>query len=341
MESYEDPKSENSQTAVKMLFGNGNMSETNYKKFKRLLEERKEIHPSLFVILTGDKDDRLDTDIAFDLKQSRSSGFLEGKWIELVKYMRSFISSIVSADTAYAEDLDWRLQQLDDGPQGAHLQKGQDMKNLAAGLQVVKALDMIENSRGKMSRTVIVNPELQFGQPATAIKVPRSEPLKLVTSEFVELLKTYLGYRLSDTRKGSRTGHGDDKIRYFNEKMNDINEILRRTSDRSGKKLYELLTQKGLIPVYFKDGDSRDDSVSDTKCLTSVSGGPFKQSIFSSGKHHCRTCGRCMNEDDKKTYNIDPENKNMFLNPVCIDCYNLFSGVPLPGPGGSAAEAAQ
>jgi hypothetical protein len=175
-------------------------------------------------------------------------------------------------------------------------------------------------------RVVDIDPKAQYGTKPSAIPRIEVEPLKLDTREFVPILKKYLDFRLSDDRKGSRPGYSHDKIRYFNQKMREINQELQRTSDKPpGNHLYTLLTQKDLIPVYFEKGDSRDDSVSDTNCLRSVRGGPFNQSLFSSGKHHCRTCGRCMNKDDTQTYNIDPENKNMFLNPVCIDCYNLFS----------------
>jgi hypothetical protein len=219
------------------------------------------------------------------------------------------------------------------------------LKDEYARICVELATFLKKNARKFTSDTghtvVYVDPQEQFMMKRTPISPVTVEALELDRRDFVPILKTYLDFRLSDGRKGSRPGYGDDEIRYFNGKMIEINQKLRITSDPSGKKLYELLVEKRLIPVYFEKGDSKDDSVSDTKCLTSVSGGPFKQSIFSSGKHHCRTCGRCMNEDDKKTYNIDPEIKNMFLNPVCIDCYNLFSGVPLSGPGGSAAEAAQ
>ena len=189
---------------------------------------------------------------------------------------------------------------------------------------------------------VYVDPKAQFMMERTPISRVTVDPVELDRKYFVPILNRYLDFRLSDGRKGSRPGYSDDKIRYFNQKMKEINQELQRTSDKPpGNHLYTLLTQKDLIPVYFEKGGSKDDSVSDTECLTSVSGRPFKQSIFSSGKHHCRTCGRCMNEDDTKTYNIAPENKNKLLNPVCIDCYNLFSGVPPPGPGGSAASAAE
>jgi hypothetical protein len=151
-----------------------------------------------------------------------------------------------------------------------------------------------------------------------------------------------LGYRLSDGRKGSRIGYGDDKIRYFNQKMIDIDIELKKMSVNPGKHLYILLEQNGLIPVYFKHGGPRDDSVPDNKCVNSVRGTQFVNIFFSlsSGKHHCRTCGRCMNDADTTIYNADPTIKNMFLNPVCIDCYELFSGGPTPGPGASAASPA-
>ena len=183
---------------------------------------------------------------------------------------------------------------------------------------------------------VYVDPKEQFMMKRTPISRVTVEALELDRRDFVPILKTYLDFRLSDGRKGR---YGDDAIRYFNQKMNDINRKLKESHDKSGKKLYELLTQKELIPVYFEEGDSRDDSVIDTKCLRSVRGGPFKKSLFSSGKHHCRTCGRCMNKDDTTTYNIDPENKNMFLNPVCIDCYNLFSDIPNSNPQSAALAA--
>jgi hypothetical protein len=218
------------------------------------------------------------------------------------------------------------------------------LKDEYARICVELATFLKKNARKFTSDTghtvVYVDPKEQFMMKRTPISHVTVEALELDRRDFVPILKKYLDFRLSDGRKGSRPGYGDDKIRYFNGKMIEINQTLRKTSDPSGKKLYELLVEKGLIPVYFEKGDLKDDSVSDTECLTSVSGGLFKQSIFSSGKHHCRTCGRCMNEDDKKTYNIDPENKNKLLNPVCIDCYNLFSDIPNSNPQ-SAASAAQ
>lgn len=332
MESYKDPKSEESKTAMEMLFGN--IDEDSYKKFKKLLEERDKLQPNLWLIVTGIRD-IFDTDTAFDIEKSSSSGFAQGNWIELVKYMRSIVSSRVSADIAYAQDLQWRLDQLGDSSKPAHLQTGRDIKELAANLQVSKMVDKIQHSRGKMSREVnVVDTKSQFGQPRTTIKAPISESRNLDTSKFVEPLKTYLTYRLSAGRQGSNDIR--DKIGaigIFNEKIRSIDTELVQYSDRpSGEKLYNLLESKGLIPVYFGKGDSRNDSVPDDKCEKSVRDGLFKTSIFSSGKHHCRTCGRCMNKADKTTYG-DPD--NMFLNPVCIDCRDLFSGVLHPG--GAAA----
>ena len=337
MESYKYPESEDSQTAVKMLFGNKNMSETNYNKFKTLLEERDKLQPNLWLTLIGIQD-KFDTDTAFDIKNSSSYGFTQGKWIELVKNMRRIISSRVSADTEYAQDLKWRLNRLDDRPQGAHLQKGRDMKDLAADLQVEDVLDIIKYSRGNKSREVVIDlAKTQFGQPHTAIQAPISESLILNTSEFVEPLKTYLGYRLSAGRQGSNDVRDKSgEIIRFNDKMKEINQELQRTLDKPpGNHLYTLLTQKDLIPVYFEKGGSKDDSVPDSssECKTSAISG--REFTFFNRKRHCRTCGRCIDKSDTTEYG---NTENRLLNPVCIGCYNLFSGVLPHGPGGSAAS---
>ena len=181
----------------------------------------------------------------------------------------------------------------------------------------------------------------QFKIARTAIPRYEAQSLILDRTPFEPTLQTYLDYRLSHDRQGSndltdRIG----AIQRFNEKIISINSKLSSSHTNNGKYLYTLLTLEGLIPVYFKDGGLRDDSVNNSDCLISVRETPFKRGLFSSGKHHCRTCGRCMNEEDKRTYNVDPGNKNMLLNPVCIDCYELFSGTTTPEPGGAAGSAA-
>ena len=288
------------------------------------------------------------TDTEFALKMVKESKITDiQKWKDFIDSMRTTISNEeVHKNSLDKEDYNMLKTKQELYCEKAETEKVGWLKDEYA-LICVELATFLTKNEGKFTNdtgppVVYVDPKAQFMMERTPISRVTVDPVELDRKYFVPILNRYLDFRLSDGRKGSRPGYSDDKIRYFNQKMKEINQELQRTSDKPpGNHLYTLLTQKDLIPVYFEKGGSKDDSVSDTECLTSVSGRPFKQSIFSSGKHHCRTCGRCMNEDDTKTYNIAPENKNKLLNPVCIDCYNLFSGVPPPGPGGSAASAAE
>lgn len=164
------------------------------------------------------------------------------------------------------------------------------------------------------------------------------------------MLRQYLEYRLSDDRTGVRFGGNQEQINRFNQKIMAIAKILSGHVDgnidirdytqgiSNAKNLFLLLHHYGLIPVYTENKDllrsdqtGRYDYVDDSICSKSVTGNPFTKGLFTSGKSHCRTCGRCMNTEDTETYNSDK---------VCIQCYKLFNTKqPLSSrePGGAAA----
>ena len=173
------------------------------------------------------------------------------------------------------------------------------------------------------------------------------------------ILEKYLEYRLSDDRTGVRFGDNQEQINRFNQKIMAISTILSGHVDgnidirdytqgiSNGKNLFLLLHHYGLIPVYTENKDllrsdqnGRYDYVDDDRCSKSVSGKDFTKSLFSSvftsGKSHCRTCGRCMNTEDTSK-------REEGGYKVCIQCYDLFnpSKQPIPlssrEPGGVAA----
>jgi hypothetical protein len=155
------------------------------------------------------------------------------------------------------------------------------------------------------------------------------------------IVKQYLKYRLSDDRTGSKY-NTQDTINRFNQRIMFIIMILEghyepkkiglsgyNPDTSEGKKLFLLLSWLNLIPVFGQGDDpyGRHDYVDDSICSKSVSGKDFTKrsfssfpsvfsSVFSSGKSHCRTCGRCMNTEDTKEEGGYK---------VCIDCYNLFN----------------
>ena len=321
---------------------------SDYKKFLEVLSKRRMFgledgNLSLEELVCSDDDisKKFMTEVRF-IKKMKDEGIIVDfeKWKDFIISIRSTISN----EERSKNSLDMEDYRILETKQEIYCEKAKTeeagwLKEEYARICVELATFLTKNAgkftRGTRSPVVNVDPKLQFNQPRKAIPYVKVESTTLDSSQFEPTLKTYLDYRLSDGRKGSRPVYSDDKIRYFNEKMNDINITLRTTSDPSGKKLYELLRIKELIPVYFEKGGSRDDSVPDEKCSNSVRGEQFRKGIFSSGKHHCRTCGRCMNDSDKKTYG-EPGNK--LLNPVCIDCYNLFSGTTIAEPGGAAAS---
>lgn len=286
---------------------------------------------------------KLMTDVRF-INKMKAEGItvVFEKWIDFINSIRTTISN----EEGRKNSLDMEDYYMLKTKQEIYCGKAKTeevgwLKDEYARICVELATFLKKNARKFTSGTgptvVYVDPKEQFMMKRTPISHVTVEALKLVTSEFVEPLKTYLDYRLSDSRKGSRPGYSDDQIRYFNQKMKEINKTLQETYDESGKKLYELLVEKELIPVYFEKGDSRDDSVPDSsgECKkSSISGREF---TFLNRKSHCRTCGRCIDKSDKTSYG---NHDNKLLNPVCIDCYNLFSDISNSNPQ-SAASAAQ
>ena len=166
---------------------------------------------------------------------------------------------------------------------------------------------------------------------------------------FTYPVKEYLTYRLSHGRTGASDKHPSE-FKTFKKKIVFISRILYnnyRTEKgvkqtgiddyddaTKGKKLFLLLRWLDLIPVFTDDKEvlrndktGRYDYVPDPTCKESaISGSEF--TLFNR-KSHCRTCGRCMHKEETR----DEEGYK-----VCIECFELFSGVPPPGPGGSAAE---
>jgi hypothetical protein len=334
MESYNDSENDNTKYAMTILFGY--WANVDYNKFKKILEERNKILPELRAIATG-RIVELNTEVAFDNTNWSKLKFRQGQWTELVKHMHSHILATVSAEKARAAELTQHLYKAVNTALPAHKQLTPALKDAAAEFQVDEVIKDATKPLGTIERKPVDLGPTYNSQAFKGLVASTSESAIIDTSQLVEPLKTYLTYRLSADRKGS-SDYTDriGAIQRFNEKIISINSTLSsppRTN--SGQELYTLLTQKELIPVYFKDGGSRDDSVPDYKCVTSVSGKQFKKGIISSGKHHCRTCGRCMNEEDKRTYG---DRANNLLNPVCIDCYNLFSGTTIAEPGGAAAS---
>jgi hypothetical protein len=174
------------------------------------------------------------------------------------------------------------------------------------------------------------------------------------------ILEKYLEYRLSDDRTGSRRDT-QDTINRFNQKIMSIAKILsglvsgkidipgyNNPDTSEGKKLFLLLQNYDLIPVYTDDKDllrsdekGQYDYVEDTECKKSVSGKDFDKTFFSSiisGKSHCRTCGRCMNTEDTSK-------SKEWVYKVCIQCNDLFNPSKQPPPlssrepGGAAAPS--
>jgi hypothetical protein len=334
MESYNDSENDKTKYAMTTLFGY--WANVDYTNFKKILEERNKILPELRAIATG-RIVELNTEVAFDNTNWSKLKFRQGQWTELVKHMHSHILATVSAENARAAELTRHLVKADNTALPAHKQLTPALEDVAAGFQVDEVIYDAKHPLGPIERKPVDLGPTYKSQAFKGLMAPISESTTLDTSQFVEPLKTYLTYRLSAGREGS-SNYTDRRgaIQTFNEKIISINSTLSSPPlTNSGQELYTLLTQKELIPVYFKDGGSRDDSVPDYKCVTSVSGNQFKKGIISSGKHHCRTCGRCMNEDDKRTYGVRANN---LLNPVCIDCYNLFSGTTIAEPGGAAAS---
>ena len=164
---------------------------------------------------------------------------------------------------------------------------------------------------------------------------------------FTYPVKEYLTYRLSHGRTGASDKHPSE-FKTFKKKIVFISRILDnhyRTEKgvkqtgiddyddaTEGKKLFLLLRWLDLIPVFGEGADEygKYDYVPDPTCkVSAISGSEF---TLLKRKSHCRTCGRCMHKEETR----DEEGYK-----VCINCYNLFSGVLPPGPGGSAASAAQ
>ena len=165
---------------------------------------------------------------------------------------------------------------------------------------------------------------------------------------FTYPVKEYLTYRLSHGRTGASDKHPSE-FKTFKKKIVFISRILdnRYTTNQGlvrltgidgydgatiGKKLLLLLRWLDLIPVFGEGADEygKYDYVPDPTCkVSAISGSEF---TLLKRKSHCRTCGRCMHKEETR----DEEGYK-----VCINCYNLFSGVLPPGPGGSAASAAQ
>jgi hypothetical protein len=170
-------------------------------------------------------------------------------------------------------------------------------------------------------------------------------------SQFKYPVKEYLRYRLSNDRTGARY-NDPANIKVFNQKIVFISRILDnhyRTEKgvrptgipgydvaTKGKKLFLLLRWVNLIPVFGEGAGEygKHDYVDDSICSKSVTGNPFTKGLFTSGKSHCRTCGRCMHKDETRQ---EEEYK------VCIQCYNLFNSsserdlLSSKGPGGAAA----
>ena len=338
MESYNDSENDKTKDAMKILFGYFNIKD--YSKFKKILEERTKLipEPSLLVVATGNFLS-LKTEMMFDFNNYLKLEFKQGQWTELVKHMHSHISAIVSGEQSRTDELTRHLAIAYNTALPAHEQLTDELKNAAANFQVKAAIENAANPLGRIARNPVnLGPTYQ-SQALKGFIAPIPESIILDTSKFVEPLKTYSTYRLSAGRQGSSnyTNRISD-IKRFNEQMNEINLELQNPTEKPGEKLYELLKTKTLIPVYFGKGDSRNDSVPDDKCDKSVRDGLFKTGIFSSGKHHCRTCGRCMNKADKTTYG---DRDNMFLNPVCIDCRDLFSRVLHPGGAAASLSSAE
>ena len=165
---------------------------------------------------------------------------------------------------------------------------------------------------------------------------------------FTYPVKEYLTYRLSHGRTGASDKHPSE-FKTFKKKIVFISRILdnRYTTNQGlvrltgidgydgatiGKKLLLLLRWLDLIPVFGEGADEygKYDYVPDPTCkVSAISGSEF---TLLKRKSHCRTCGRCMHKEETRDEEGDK---------VCINCYNLFSGVLPPGPGGSAASAAQ
>ena len=169
----------------------------------------------------------------------------------------------------------------------------------------------------------------------------------LSETDFKSPVKEYLTYRLSNDRTGASDNTPNNIVR-FNQKIVFISRILDnhyRTKEgvrptgiddyddaTEGKKLLLLLRWLDLIPVFGEGAGEygKYDYVPDPTCkVSAISGSEF---TFLKRKSHCRTCGRCMHKEetrDEKGYK------------VCIECFELFSVVMPPGPGGSAADAAE
>ena len=326
---------------------------SDYNKFLEVLSERRVFGlelgnlPLEEVICSNIPKDKLyTTDMEFALKMVKEGKIIDiQKWKDFIDSMRTTISNEERRKNSLdMEDYYMLRTKSEIYCEKAKTEKEIWLKDQYARICLELNTFLLKNAgkftRGTGPTVVFLDREAQFNQKKTAIPRVEVESTTLDSSQFEPTLKTYLGYRLSDGRRGCKLGYGDDKIRTFNQNMKEINTELQRTLDKYGERLYILLEDKRLIPVYFKTSDERDDSIPDSDCLKSVRNTPFVSKFLSlsSGKHHCRTCGRCMNDADTRRYNADPKINNMLLNPVCIDCFELFSGVLTPGPGGSAAS---
>jgi len=167
----------------------------------------------------------------------------------------------------------------------------------------------------------------------------------LSATQFKSPVREYLTYRLSNDRRGAR-GNNPNNINRFNQKIVFISRILDNVyttkqglvrptgidgydGATKGKKLFLLLRWLDLIPVFGEGAGEygKYDYVPDPTCkVSAISGSEF---TFLKRKSHCRTCGRCMHKEETR----DEDGYK-----VCIECFELFSGVLPPGPGGSAAS---